>query len=195
MFLVPYILGLIGGLLNRWRGHGSQYKRFFPRPAPQIAFSLAYAYTAWLSGGLLVGGLVLILTTLAMVTGHGNAHDMGKSPRGEDETLEFTVKWLHGKIPEYWYDVLLMSVLGLAISLPCGIATLNPLIALSGLLKAPAYMIGHYMYDNSPKVARKDNEGKTYQGIQYLPRHLDYATELGEFFTGLFLWTSLFLLA
>lgn len=188
------IFGLIGGFICRFRGAATIFKRLAPRPTSQIALSLPYAYVAFLSAGLWAGGIVLVLTTLAFVTGHGNGSDLATAKRGEDETLEFTIKWLYEKVPEYWYDVILLSILGLAISLPCGIATLNPLIALSGLLKAPAYMIGHLIYDTSPKVSKKDSSGKTYSGVKYLPRHLDYATEMGEFFTGFLLWSSLCLL-
>lgn len=108
-------------------------------------------------------------------TGHGNGLDMGRSPRGEDEALEFITKPLHGKIPEYWYDALLMSVTGIAVTLLAGIvvAVINPLagifLALSGLSKGPAYMIGYAIYPTG-----------TGKGIP----HLNEASAIGEFLTG-----------
>lgn len=190
-----FIFGLLGALCYRWRGHASKYKKFYPRPASQITFSCLYAYAAFLSAGLWAGAIVLGLTTLAVLSGHGNF--FLKVPFDEPykpETLEYPILPLRKILPRYWYKCLGMAVTGLAVSLPCGIATLNPLIALSGALKAPAYMIGHLIYDLSPKVPKKDSSGKTYIGVSYLPRHLDYATEIGEFFTGLFLWGSLWIL-
>jgi hypothetical protein len=198
-----FVFGLLGAVLYRWRGHASEYKKYLPRPFNQIAFSIPYAYFAYLlcpysiGVSLFIASIVLVLTTLALVTGHGNAMDMGQAPRGEDETLEFTVKWIHGihgKIPECLYDFILMMVLGIAVTLPCGIATLNPFIALSGALKAPAYAIGHIMFKLSPTRLKVDGAENTYYGIKFLPRHLDVATEIGEFLTGFFLWGCLFLL-
>ena len=88
--------------------------------------------------------MVLPITVLALLTGHGGAIDMGNSSKErDDETLEFIVKPLRGKISEFWYDFILMSWLGMAITIPCGVATCNPIIALSGVLKAPAYALSH----------------------------------------------------
>ena len=69
-----------------------------------------------------------------------------------------------GTAKEYWYDVGGMAISGLTYTLPCGIATLNPLIALSGALKAPAYMISWALFKG---------------------------TEIGEWLTGAFLWGTL----
>lgn len=111
-------------------------------------------------------------------TGHGNGFDLGHAERGkDDEALEFIVQPLHGKIPEYWYDALLVAVTGLAVTLAAGIvvSVINPLagvlLALSGLSKAPAYMIGWAIYPN--------HSGK---GIPYL----NESTAIGEFLTGFF---------
>lgn len=188
---------LLGGFLYRWRGSASKYKKYFPRPFNQIVFAYPYAIAAYYFSfwgyELWAAGIVLMITTLTTLTGHGNGMDMGKAPRGEeDETLEFVVKWIHGKIPEYWYDVILMAWLGLTISLPAAIATLNPVIAASGILRSPAYMIGWAMHDNLPKVQKEHSNGEIYYGIKYLPRHFDVATEIGEFLTGLLLWGVLF---
>lgn len=189
------LLGLIGAIIYRFRGHASKYKKYYPRPASQITFSLPYAIIAYLSAGLWVGGLVLILTTLAILTGRGNFFPKVpfKSPY-KPETLESPILFLRGKIPDCLYKSLGMAIVGMAATFPCGVSTLNPFIALSGALMAPAYMIGRVIYDVSPKVPKKDSSGNSYMGVKYLPRHLDYGTEIGEFLTGLFLWTSLFLI-
>lgn len=111
-------------------------------------------------------------------TGHGGGIDMGTwaDPR-EDERLEFIIKPLRGKISEYWYDALLMGVTGVACTLIASIMVWSVdvwgglALALSGLTKAPAYMIGWGIYPSG--------SGK---GIPYL----NEATAIGEFLTGFF---------
>ncbi len=115
-------------------------------------------------------------------TGHGGGMDLATNNKEPDdgrepEKLEYLILWLHGKIPQYWYDALLLAITGLAVTLIAGVmmSFINPLwgavLALSGLTKAPAYMIGHLIYPNQ--------RGR---GIPYL----DHATAIGEFLTGFF---------
>jgi len=208
---------LAGGLVNRWRGHASRFKKYFPRPWGQILFASPYAFLAWEYMGLtavrfiheplpplvvwpIYVGLVLLVwaaTTLGALTGHGGGHDVGHdTDERDDETLEFIVKPLRGRIPEYLYDVLLLSVTGLAVSLWAGIATLNPFLAASGALKGLGYALGERIYHYSPKEHREIRTDvgvltETYQGITYLPRHFDRPAELGEFFAGVFMWGSI----
>lgn len=198
------IFGIIGLFLYRWRGHASRYKKYFPRPFNQITFALPFTTFSYLSVpdeivlfnsnflyfDVFVGFVVGITTVLALLTGHGNNHDLGRDKRGDDETMEFVVKWLHGRITEYWYDVIAMSWYGACITLPCAIATGNIFVALSGLLRGPAYMIGWFMQKNSTRVLRVE-DGREYYGIKYMPKYFDVATAIGEALTGLFLLGSL----
>lgn len=140
---------LAGGWLYRWRGLSHPNKKYFPRPLNQIVFAAPYAlvtYLYWshleLSFSLAIALVVWGLSTLGTLTGHGGGHDLG-TYEGErtDERLEFIINPLKGRISEYWYDALLLSITGLAITLPAGIATFNPALALSGALKGPAYMV------------------------------------------------------
>lgn len=117
-------------------------------------------------------------TVTAKRTGHGGGIDAGTSTKvREDEKLEFIIKPLHGKISEYWYDMLLLAVTGLAVTLPAGIVLAfanieaGLLVVLSGLLKAPGYMIGWLIYP--------DGHGR---GIP----HLNEATAIGEFLGSFF---------
>jgi hypothetical protein len=76
-------------------------------------------------------------------------------PQGTRERLEFIIRPLYNKIPEYWYDVIGLSVVGLAaVSGGLLIAPYNPLgavaIALAGLMKPLGYMIGWKLWP-SPK--------------------------------------------
>jgi hypothetical protein len=163
---IVILLPFLGACLYRWRGMAHPYKKYFPRPFNQIAFALPYAYAAWLVHGLWwVSLLVIVATTLAILTGHGAWMDLGKMPDDdEDETTEFLIKHFKDKLPQYWYDVLGLSMNGLLITASAGIATGNILLLISGITKAPAYMI-----------ADKINKG----------------TEGGEFLTGLFLYGAL----
>jgi len=92
--------------------------------------------------------------------------DLEEAKEGEPERLEFIIQWMKGKVNNQLYDMALLSLTGLAITLPPGIACMNPLMALSGLLKGPAYMVGKLI------------EGKT-------------RTEIGEYLTGATLWASI----
>lgn len=204
--MIRHILAaLIGGALYRWRGSANKYKKYFPRPFNQIAFAFPYAvytyfwyqeenFLTWICYA--VGAAVLAVTTLAIVTGHGGWMDIGKWVKERsDETLEFLIKWFHGDVDERLYDYIGMALRGLVISLPAGLATLNVTVAATGLMCGPAYIIGHLMYDYSPKALKEkiDGDGKLelYPGIRYMPRHLDTATEIGEALTGVFLWLGL----
>lgn len=131
------IAAILGACLYRWRGHASKYKKYFPRPFNQIAFALPYALVA-LHAPWFVVLAVLIATTCAILTGHGNFFNnktYGKDP----ETTEFVILWLKPHIPLKLYKFIGMSITGLVITLPSGIATLNPLLAVSGVLKGVAY--------------------------------------------------------
>lgn len=198
------LLALYGFVLNRWRGHASRFKKYFPRPLPQIALAIPFAYVTPLSWGqplcFWIAGAVLILTTLAWLTGHGRFFSLDAPLTGKPETLEFLIKWLIPYVPAYWYKALGLALTGIAVTLPAGIACLNPILALSGVLKAPAYMFGWMVQGwarRAGKIKRRVswNGTETYEAISFLPRHLDGANEIGEALTGLFLLGALGILA
>ena len=157
------ILAIIfGAFVYRMRGG---MKPSFPRPFDQVIFSLPFGYVAYAEAGIVLGLVCLVLTAIAVSTGHGGAMDLGSwMKERDDERLEFIVKPLRGKISGYWYDVILLAVTGVVVSLPVGIITMNPFLALSGLMKAPAYM---------------------------LAKKADAGTEGGELLTGATLWGAL----
>lgn len=172
---------LLGAFLSRMCG-GMKPK--LPWGLDQWLYALPYgllpgaalwALNPYVAVGL--GLLSYIGAFLGKRTGHGGGLDLGTwtKPRG-DERLEFLIKPLHGKIPEYWYDALLLAVTGLAVSLvaSAAIATVHPLAALptlvGGLLKPLPYMLGwklHPKGESSSKI-----------------HELDEATEVGEAGTG-----------
>lgn len=169
------MIELLGAFLYRWRGMAHPYKKYFPRPFNQAAFAFPFAVAAFLyydgfefqGWAWAIAGVVWVLTTLGALTGHGRGMDLGETDKGEPETLEFLIAWLKPKVSLYWYDAALLAVTGLAITLPAGIATLNPILALSGILKAPAYMIGKFCFTKE---------------------HV----EAGELLTGAVLWSMVF---
>jgi len=169
--MIIFLIALLGGAIYRWRGEKHPLKKYFPRPILQVMFAAPYAYLSYITFGIWGCVATLIGCTLACMTGHGHNMDVGHSDdRDVDyERYEFLIKWLHGKIPEYWYDALGMAVGGIWMTL----FTFNPILIASGALKAPAYMIGWWMHD---------------RGIR---NKYIYATSVGEFLTGFFLWGAL----
>jgi hypothetical protein len=172
--MTPFEIGIIvaataiGALIFRMRG-GLGPK--LPRPIEQLLFSLPYGGITYLvTENWYIAAVVLALTTITVLKGHGNNMDLGTWT--EDAEHEWYEKYTGyhkldpqspGTTKEYWYDVGGMAISGLTYTIPAGIATLNPFIALSGALKAPAYIIGWWVN----------------------------GTELGEWLTGAFLWGSL----
>ena len=103
----------------------------------------------------------------------------GRTP----EKLEYLILWLHGRIDQYRYDLLLLTIIGafstLAPALVIGWE--YPLHGLAVLLggaigKPMGYAIGWKIYPNAHG-----------EGI----KHLDHATAIGEFLTGVFAYGGL----
>lgn len=127
-----------------------------------------------------------ILSYIAAVggkrTGHGQYHGRAGyvAPLEEQEQLDFIVKWFFG--PDtggYWRKQFGLAITGMAVTLVCGIAygiefdaLRGAAIAFSGASKVLAYMLAYFIYD---KIGFRKFK----------------ATEMGEFFTGVFGWGSL----
>lgn len=181
-FLLSF--ALLGGWISRMCGGGPPK---LPLGLDQWIYALPYGacgVAVMASGAVEAEALFLLLpyfgAFLGKRTGHGGGIDLGTSPRiREPEALEFIIKPLHGRIPEYWYDALLLAVTGLAVTILAGlvVALADPLaglaVALSGALKAPAYKIGRAIYPHG--------RGR---GIP----ELNEATAIGEFLTGVAGW-------
>lgn len=169
--IISFLASIAGAALYRWRGHASEYKMYFPRPWNQLAFALPYALFCIppMTDGWFTPLVVLLITWMFVLKGHGGFHDLGTwTFTREPESLEFLIRWTHRWLPPYWYDALGLAVTGIAVSMWAGIALGNPLLALSGALKAPAYM---------------------------LARQVGWGPPAGEWLTGAFLWGSLAILA
>lgn len=151
-FAVSYklFLALLGGLLFRVRGGLAPA---LPRPFDQILFALAYGAIIYKRSGRNVWwfGAVLVLTILALATGHGQYMDLGRfNGVGGVETLDFIVAALFGADTGglFWRDLFGLCLTGIVITLPAGLALLwfrewiaGVVIGLSGLLKGLAYAL------------------------------------------------------
>jgi hypothetical protein len=174
-----YLLALIGGIFYRMRGGWPST----PRPFEQMLFCLPVGYVAYLGTDWYYALIIYALSVGACLKGHGRNMDLG-AWKG-DADFEDYERWtgyykLHGKIPEYWYDVGGVAISGLIVTLP--LIFINPLAAFAGLLKAPAYMLGWWMHPNY-------DDGKIKFNIYKFT--LRSSTEWGEYFTGLFIWLGL----
>lgn len=174
--LYKVFLGVLGAIVYRVRGGLSPA---LPRPFDQVLFALAYGAIVYKASSRNIFWFlgILILTVAAAASGHGQYMDLGVWPKVvEAERLDFIVQFIMGddNYHNYWRDALGLAVTGIAITLPCGIALMflknylvGGLIALSGVLKAVAYMLAAVV------------------GL---------GTVGGEYLTGLFLWGAVILL-
>ena len=193
---IVILLALVGAIIFRWRGGGQPegWGKYMPRPVDQTLFSLPYIglaffFLPWWPA------LILSIITVAMITkGHGRNMDLGHSdethPNALPEWYEGLILGLYGKISNYWYDALGLVISGLTYTIPVGLFLANPsgpyfveglILALSGALKAPAYMFGRWLDEKTG--FEEYLEPRLYKVVR-----LDGATSWGEFFTGLFLW-------
>lgn len=184
-------LGLLGAFISRLHGGGFfTVPKFWKTLAWTIPFGVISFFAHYDDKLLIALAFTLISSGLVFAgkaTGHGGGMDLGHNPKEpgavrDPEKLEYLILWLHGKIPMYWYDVLMMTIIGLfsvagaAFAVGYVIPWAGVVIALGGLGKPIGYMIGWMVYPNG--------EGK---GIH----DLDHATALGEALTGLFAYVAL----
>lgn len=190
------LMAALGGFLSRW--HGGGFISGTPKLLKAFLWSLPFAAVSgwafyldghsWLDIGI-VAFLVLVGCMVFKNTGHGGGMDLAHNSKEpwhgrEPEKLEILILWLHGKIPQYWYDALLLGVIGLASTIAPAIAIgiVNPLAGLivlaGGMLgKQIGYMIG-WALDDAGLLKR-------------FPSDLDHATAIGELLTGVFAYSSL----
>ena len=188
--------GILGAFLSRW--HGGGFISGSPKILKAFLWSLPFAAASGAAFHMdghswVVTGVVAILVLAGCMvfknTGHGGgmdlAHNSKEPGKGrEPEKLEYLILWLHGKMPQYWYDALLLAIIGAASTLLPAIAIgiVNPLAGLvvlaGGLFGKPlGYMIGWALSDAGI--------------VQKFPDDLDEGTAVGEALTGLFAYTAL----
>lgn len=189
MILISLILfAILGGWVSRMCG-GAPPKL----PIGMAQWVYAYPYAVIASFSFIEESffywpaytLALLSALAGKRTGHGGGMDLGNSPKepGQGRTpekLEYLILWLHGRIDRYWYDVLLLAITGLAVTIIPGLILVmsNPIwgafLAISGITKAPAYMIGRWVYP-ACRVSPYFNE----------------ATAIGEFLTGFLAYVAI----
>lgn len=200
LLLIP-ILALGGGVLSRW--HGGGFVGGSPKLLKAFLWSLPMAILAagaWVyddrgwKAAAIVGVLVLLWSMVFKNTGHGGGMDLahslkepdGKTPETsrDPEKLEYFILWLHGKMPQFWYDFLLLAIIGFFSTLGASIAfgMINPWAALPAILggvvgKSMGYLIGWMIY---PDVSSEQTDG-----------NFDEATEIGEALTGVWAYCGL----
>lgn len=163
-FIIPVLMFIAGLFIGRWQGGGRpKWLKWMDNPFSQMLSAYPFLLILcasvppsiatepnWLSNWHIF--VVYALTVIMLVKGHGHNMDLGTAdPRGEPEWYEgglYTA--LYGKIPNYWYDVIGLMISGLTYTVPTAIYLANPWIALIGVLKAPAYMLGRALYDWKP---------------------------------------------
>lgn len=144
------------GFLNRFRGSS---QKIVPRMAVCALIALGYAMIVPWTFSI----PVLILTTMALQTGHGNFMDLGHwKDTSPPERLEFLVAWMK---PGYWRDFTGLAVTGIVVTLPVGIALLDWRVCLLGLLKAPAYAIARLICPRFPVEAGEILTGAVYGAL------------------------------
>lgn len=191
VFTMILLFGLIGGWLSRMCG-GAPPKLYFG--VDQFLYAYPYALVASYFLISLPSYLFPAAFSVAYIaaivgkrTGHGGGMDLGHSPEepGQGRTpekLEYLILGLHGRIDQYWYDALLLAITGMAVTLVPGLILMvadpfwGAVVAVSGITKAHAYLIGWCIYPNG--------------GGRGIP-HLNKATAIGEFLTGFMGYTIL----
>lgn len=182
--------------MSRW--HGGGFIKGSPKILKAFLWSLPFALASgaafhldghsWTVTGI-VAALVLAGCMVFKNTGHGGGMDLAHNSKEPDagresEKLEYLILWLHGKMPQYWYDALLLCIIGTASTLLPAIAIgiVNPwaglVCAAGGTFGKPVgYMIGHKLAD----------EGL----LKDLPYDINHATAVGELLTGVFAYSCL----
>lgn len=188
-------MAVVGAVISRW--HGGGFVGGSPKMLKNFLWALPFgviSFAAYFHDNLLkaitIGVISLAVCMLGKTTGHGGGMDLGHNPKEagdgrEPEKVEYLILWIRKAFHvkrSYWYDALLLALVGLFAVAGAAIAVgwTNPLagiiIALGGVLKAPAYMIGWAIFP--------DGQGDG-------PKDLDEATAIGEFLTGFFAFLAL----
>lgn len=148
------LLSLLGGILSRWHGsgwYGSKVSKsiLWALLPSMAAFNFVLESTQSLKIALIAQGIAFPLCALGIATGNSRFRDLGMF-RGSNRRvkLEFIIKWLDGRIPEYWYDVMGLSVIGFAavsgfvLTVVWGDPVAAGIVAVGGLLKPVGYCVG-----------------------------------------------------
>lgn len=181
IFFFILVFGIIGGIISRMCG-SERVK--LPFGLAQWIYALPYGLVCLPAGILALAGYGAAFA--GKRTGHGRGISLGHMIKvtAKPEKLEFLVRWLKNNVPVYWYKVLILAVTGMAVTLLPGILLAlyqnvfwGVFLALSGVTKAPAYMIGWAIFPQGED--------------DFFVSEMNEATEIGEFLTGFFGYCTL----
>lgn len=194
MYIICLLLPFLGGFISRWHGGGfvSGSPKILKNAIWAVAFASSSIYALSLNTNLLaailIGAIAGGVCLLGKASGHGGgmdlAHNSKEPGKGrKPEKVEYLILWLHGKINQYTYDAILLAMSGLFAVLGAVIAIgyYSPIagiiLALGGLSKSAAYMIGWGI----------DSEDL----MEFGGKNFNEPTEIGEFLTGFFAFFGL----
>lgn len=173
MWQVALVLGFYGGIISRI--HGGGFGFHWPKTVKNLLWALPLAvvgctalyrvddfYPLWYyDHGRSVANAIMLLSfafitatcLLGKATGHGGGMDLAHSDKEpgagrEPEKLEYMILWLHDKLPRFWYDALLLTIVGAAavsgIAIILGMINVwaGLIVLLGGALKSVAYILG-----------------------------------------------------
>ena len=188
------LLPILGAFLSRLHGGGfiSGVNKSLKNILWALPFGLLSIYAVFTATDniyMIISSFIISmgLCVVGKATGHGGGMDLAHSPKepynGRDpEKLEYLILWLHGRINQYWYDALILAIVGF-VSVSGAVLVLsfvNPLaaivVALGGVLKALSYIIGWAVFMVVDFSCTDD---------------LNEETEIGEVLTGFFAYAGL----
>jgi hypothetical protein len=183
--LAVIVFALLGGALSRW--HGGGFVGGSPKMLKNFLWALPLAIGSYIATqSWMLSLIALVLCMFGKATGHGGGIDLGRNPKEpgagrSPEKLEYLILWLHGRMPRYWYDALLLAIVGIAAvsGAILAMAFVNPVaalfVAIGGAMKGLAYMIG-WEFEKLLVTVEPDD--------------FNEPTELGEFLAGFFAYLA-----
>ena len=160
------LIALLGAVIGRLHGQHNN----IPKLAEALLWAIPFGYVAFLYSNIYVSIPVVIITAMAMNTGHGQWFSLGRVwKRIKPERLDFIVTAFFGDDPRinvaehqtdrpliydklYFRCVFGMALKGLVRVLPCALVVtysapmLGLLLIFGGLLTAFAYALGHELF-------------------------------------------------
>lgn len=161
--MIRYLIAIPGALLYRWRGSS-----LWTPPRPIVQAMIAFPFAGPVLTHQYVALVVFLLTTAALCIGHGQYQSMGKPDTTHDtSSVDFLLKPFFKDDPAGFRHCFAgMALTGLLVTLPAGLFSLHPLLGVSGVLKAVAYVLG----------------------ARILPAKYQILGDTSEFLTGLAFW-------
>ena len=156
LLLIPYLA--IANRIRGGMGFGFDLPRGLELSLVSWPFVVPVLYTYDLNLYTYILSLLVFLCTLLMWSfGWGTAMDLGRS-NNENDRKEFPHSYILGRTNGgYWFDFAALAMRGAVITVPVGLATVNPWLVFAGAVMAPAYAIG-WLIPSKSKELRQGTE-------------------------------------